>query len=189
VTVRLPRAQPSALTPTISAIRPGRYLSLFCWSVLAAAIGERDLTGARDVPSVIDARIRHRTGALVPRPLGPWLAQVPEIADPGRRAYAAQIAKLMDARKDRLGEHAAENALPWAVSALGPVPEHPVDRLAWQQRASSIGAYWELSGYGHPADPIGPEPVASVPDVRAAWHEAPAARAAAEARLRRSTGR
>ena len=39
---------------------------------LAAAIGERPLTGARDVPSVIDARLRHRVGPLVPLPLGPW---------------------------------------------------------------------------------------------------------------------
>jgi hypothetical protein len=50
-----------------------------------------------------------------------------------------------------------------------------MDRLDWQRRASSIGGYRELSGYDHPADPIGPEPVASAPDVRAAWHEALAA--------------
>ena len=81
----------------------------------------------------------------------------------------------MDARKDRIGEHAAEHALPWAVSALGPVPDDPLDRLDWQQRATSIGAYRELSGYDHPADPIGPEPVAAAPDIRAAWHEALAA--------------
>ena len=70
----------------------------------------------------------------------------------------------MDARKDRIGEHAAEHALPWAVNALGPVPEHPLDRLDWQRRASSIGAYRELSGYDHPADPIGPEPAAAAPE-------------------------
>ena len=81
----------------------------------------------------------------------------------------------MDARKDRIGEHAADSALPWAVSALGPVPDHPVDRLDWQQRAASIGAYRELSGYAHPADPIGPEPATAAPDMRAAWHEALAA--------------
>ncbi len=142
--------------------------------VLAAAIGERDLTGARDVTAVIDARLRRRTGALIPRPAGRWAAQLPDIADPDRRGYAAEIAAAMDARKDRIGEHAAGNALPWAVSALGPVPEHPVDRLEWQQRAASIGAYRELSGYAHPADPIGPEPAAD-PDLRAAWHEALAA--------------
>jgi hypothetical protein len=145
--------------------------------VLAEAIGERDLTGARDVPAVIDARLRRRAGLLVPRPAGSWSAQLQlsEIADPERRGYAAQIAALMDARKERIGEHAADCALPWAIGALGLVPEDPVDRLEWQQRASSIGAYLELSGYDHPADPIGPEPVAAAPDLRAAWHEALAA--------------
>ena len=72
--------------------------------------------------AVLDARIRYRLGTLIPRPAGPWSAQVPAIADPDRRAYAAQIAALMDARKDRIGEHAAEHELPWAVAALGPVP-------------------------------------------------------------------
>ena len=81
----------------------------------------------------------------------------------------------MDARKDRIGEHAAEHALPWAVTALGPVPADPADRLGWQHRASSIGAYRELSGYDHPADPIGPEPATAAPETRAAWHEAAAA--------------
>ena len=100
---------------------------------------------------------------------------MPAFADPERRVYTAEIAALMDARKDRIGEHAAHHALPWAVSTLGPVPDHPLDRLDWQRRAASIGAWRELSGYDHPADPIGPEPVAASPDLRAAWHEALAA--------------
>ena len=127
------------------------------------------------MPAVIDARIRYRLGCLVPRPAGPWSAQVPEIADPERRAYLTQIAALMDARKDRIGEHAADHAPPWAVTALGPVPAHPLDRLDWQKRAAAIGAWRELSGYHDPADPIGPEPIAAAPDLRAAWHEAFAA--------------
>ena len=143
--------------------------------VLAEAIAERDLAGSRDIPSVIDARLRHRLGSLVPLPSGPWSAQVPAIADPGRRAYVTEIAALMDARKDRIGEHAAEHGLPWATGALGPVPGHPVDRLEWQRRAASIGAYRELSGYDDPVDPIGPEPAAAAPDRRAAWYEALAA--------------
>ena len=142
---------------------------------LAEAIAERDLTGARDVSAVIDARLRRRTGCLIPRPAGPWSTQLPKIADPDRRAYAAKIAALMDARKDRIGEHAADNALPWAVGALGPVPSHTAGRLDWQQRAAAIGAYRELSGYDHPAEPIGPEPTAAAADLRAAWHEALAA--------------
>ena len=82
---------------------------------------------------------------------------------------------MMDARKDRIGEHAAEQALPWAVTALGPVPGDPLDRLEWQRRASSIGAWRELSGHDHPTEPIGPEPAGAAPDTCAAWHEAFAA--------------
>jgi hypothetical protein len=156
-------------------MRAAELAGLDLEQVLAAAIGERDLTGARDLPSVIEARLRRRTGTLVPRRAGPWSTQLPDIPDPERRAYTAQIAAMMDARKDRIGNHAAEHALPWAVRALGPVPEYPVARLDWQQRASSIGAYRELSGYDHPAEPIGPEPVTAAPDIRAAWHEALAA--------------
>jgi hypothetical protein len=178
----------------INALRPGRsaepgHQARWLWRtlraaelagldparVLAEAIAERDLAGSRDVPAVIDARIRYRLGSVVPLPPGSWSAQVPAIADPGRRAYAEQIAALMDARKDRIGEHAAEHALSWAINALGPVPGDPVDRLDWQQRAASIGAWRELSGYDHPTDPIGPEPTAAAPDKRAAWYEALAA--------------
>ena len=143
--------------------------------VLADAIAERDLAGSRDIAAVLDARIRHRLGTLVPLPPRPWSAQVPALADPERRAYVTEIAALMDARKDRIGEHAASHPPAWATAALGPVPAHPLDRLDWQKRAAAIGAWRELSGYDHPADPIGPEPAAAAPDVRAAWHQALAA--------------
>jgi TrwC relaxase/AAA domain len=140
--------------------------------VLADAVGERDLAGSRDLAAVLDARIRSRLGSVVPLPAGPWSAQVPAMADAERHAYLTEIAALMDARKDRIGEYAAEHALPWAINALGPVPTHPVDRLDWQKKAASIGAWRELSGYHHPTEPIGPEPTAAAPDLRAAWHEA-----------------
>jgi hypothetical protein len=142
--------------------------------VLADAVAERDLTGARDISAVVDSRIRRRTGALVPLPAPAWSGQLPEISDPERRAYIAEIAALMDARKERIGEHAAASSLPWAVSALGQVPADPAARPEWQRRAASIGAYRELSGYDDPADPIGPEP-ADRPNLRAAWYEALAA--------------
>ena len=93
-------------------LRGAELAGLDAGQVLADAIAERDLAGARDVPAVLDARIRYRLGSLIPRPAGPWSAQVPAIADPERRAYAEQIAALMDARKDRIGEHAAEHGLP-----------------------------------------------------------------------------
>ena len=143
--------------------------------VLNDAVAERDLAGSRDIAAVLDARIRNRTGTPVPLPARPWSEQVPALADPERRAYVAQVAALMDVRTDRIGEHAAEHPPAWATTALGPVPAHPPARLAWQKRAAAIGAWRELSGHDDPADPIGPEPAAAAPDVRAAWHQALAA--------------
>jgi hypothetical protein len=143
--------------------------------VLAEAIAERDLAGSRDIGAVLGARLRHRLGTLVPLPPGPWSEQVPALADPDRQAYVAEIAALMDARKDRIGQHAAGHPPAWATAALGPVPAGGAGRLEWQKRAAAIGAWRELSGYDHPVDPIGPEPAAAAPDARAAWHEALAA--------------
>jgi conjugative relaxase-like TrwC/TraI family protein len=140
--------------------------------VLADAVGERTLAGARDIPAVIDARIRRRHGTLVPLPASPWSAPPPGITDPDRRAYTEQLATLMDDRKQRIGEHAAASLPAWATITLGAVPEDPAASLEWQQRAAAIGAYRELSGYDHPDDPIGPEPVTGSPGLRAAWHEA-----------------
>jgi hypothetical protein len=90
------------------ALRGAELAGLDPAQVLADAIGEQDLAGSRDVPAVLDARIRYRLGSVVPLPAGPWSVQVPEIADPGRHTYVTEITALMDARKDRIGEHAAD---------------------------------------------------------------------------------
>jgi hypothetical protein len=78
----------------------------------------------------------------------------------------------MDDRTERIGELAAQQQPAWALSALGPVPADPLDRLAWQHNASAIGAYRELASLTDPAQPVGPEPVTGDPDLRAAWHDA-----------------
>jgi hypothetical protein len=55
------------------------------------------------------------------------------------------------------------------------VPEDPVERLHWQNRASKIATYWELYGIGDGREVIGPEPTSNAPEMRAAWHDAFAA--------------
>jgi hypothetical protein len=144
-------------------LRAAELAGLDPGGVLADAVAERDLAGSRDIAAVLDARLRHRLGSLVPLPARPWSEQVPALADPARQAYVAEIAALMDARTDRIGEHAAEHPPGWATAALGPVPSHPLDRLEWQQRAAAVGAWRELSGYDHPGDPIAPSRSRSPP--------------------------
>jgi hypothetical protein len=140
--------------------------------VVTTAVESRPLTGARDVAAVVDARIRERIYPLVPLPPKPWREQVPTVADPEMQRFLRDLATAMDERKERLGEFAATSEAPWAVAALGPVPDDPLERLEWQRRASSIGAYRELYGYDNPKDAIGPEPTADLPEKRAHWHEA-----------------
>jgi len=81
----------------------------------------------------------------------------------------------MDARAERLGEHAVQTAPAWALQALGPMPEDPMERLDWQDRATKIATYRELYGIGDEREVIGPEPTGNTPEMRAAWHDAFAA--------------
>jgi hypothetical protein len=136
------------------------------------AVASRDLAGARDIPAVIDARMRRSVNAMTPQSAGRWADRVPDVADPQIRDYLSMLAMLMDERRDRIGEHAAEHQPVWAVKALGPVPVDAGERNRWQQRASAVGAYRELFGYDDERNAIGPEPVADHPDKRALWHEA-----------------
>jgi hypothetical protein len=140
--------------------------------VVVSAIAAQDLADARDIASVIDSRIRQRVYPLLPWPQGPWVDRVPQLADPARQAYLAEIATMMDDREERLGQHAAQTAPAWAINALGPVPGTLAARREWEHKASSIGAYREIYGYEHLDDPIGAEPSHQTPDRRAAWHEA-----------------
>ena len=156
-------------------LRAAEAAGLDAADVVRQAIDSRSLAGTRDVASVVDARIRRQVDPLVPQPQRPWSEQVPEVADPERHQFLTDLAAAMDARKERIGEHAAEHAPGWALRALGPVPDDPLDRLEWQHRAADVGAYRELYAYDHPTEPIGPEPAGDTPEKRAAWHSAFAA--------------
>ena len=140
--------------------------------VARSAIASRDLTGARDIAAVIDARIRQRVYPLLPQPQGPWSGRVPQLPDPERQAYLAEIAQMMDGRKQRLGEHAARPRPHGPSRPSAPSPKTKQPGQDWERKAASIGAYREMYGYQHPADPIGPQPGHDSPDQRAAWHEA-----------------
>jgi hypothetical protein len=153
-------------------LRTAELAGLDPGEVIRTAIASKDLAGARDIASVIDARIRQRVYPLLPQPPGPWASRVPHLPDPDRQAYLAEIATMMEDRKRRLGQHAAQTGSPWAVTALGPVPADPAARRDWETKAASIAAYRETYGYDHPNDPIGPEPARQAPEQRAAWYEA-----------------
>jgi hypothetical protein len=142
-------------------MRAAELAGLEVGQVLAAAIGERDPAGTRDLAAVIDARLRYRIGTLVPAQAGPWSAQVAVIADAKRRTYLTQIAAMMDARRT-----ASAGTPPSTPALAGPgAGPRPPGLAGPAGRAATIGAWRELSGHCDPADPIGPEPVAAAPDM------------------------
>lgn len=156
-------------------LRAAEMAGLDAGEVLRATIKAKSLAGARSVAAVLDARMRKIVEPLVPLPQKPWTGRPREFDDPKVGEYEASLRQAMNARAERLGEHAVETSPAWAVQALGPVPEDPVGRLDWQQRASKIAAYRELYGIGDDREVIGPEPTGNAPEMRAAWHDAFAA--------------
>ena len=119
----------------------------------------------------MDSRLRRVIGPATPAPLSPWSEQIPACGGE-RQRYLTEIADAMDDRKTRIGEFATEHSPAWAIAALGPVPDDPLDRLDWQTRAAHVGAYRELYGWDHDTEPLGPEPAGDSPEKRAAWHAA-----------------
>lgn len=140
--------------------------------IIGQATAGRGFGGVRDIVSVLDNRIRAKTEHLVPLPQRPWSARVPVMGSPEEQEHANNLAGAMDARKVRIGEHAAETSPTWAVNALGEVPAEESEREIWARRASEIGAYRELYSYSHPTAPVGPEPAGDSPEKRAAWRSA-----------------
>ena len=143
--------------------------------ILHQAVGSRSMAGARDIARVLDSRVRHMLDGIQPEPPGHWADRVPDTGSADLDRYLRELAEAMDDRTHRLGEHAAATQPSWACQALGLVPDDPVARLDWEQRASVVAAYRERYGYAHPNDPIGPEPSKASPEARAAWHTALAA--------------
>jgi AAA domain/TrwC relaxase len=143
--------------------------------VVRAAVTSNTLTGIRSMAGVLHKRMSKIVDPLVPQPQKPWTDRPRQYEDPDIANHEAALRQAMDERTERLGEHAADTSPAWAMQALGPMPEDPVARLDWQQRASKIATYRELYGIGDDREPIGKEPTENAPEMRAAWHDAFAA--------------
>jgi len=140
-------------------------------ATLRRAVASGPLEDAESVAKVVDWRIRQQITGMPALAARPWLEQVPDTGHADTDRYARELAAAMDERQHRLGEHVAEHPPAWA-QALGPVPEHPLDRIEWEQRAGQVAAYRELWGCTHPREPIGSRPGPHSPEARASWQAA-----------------
>ncbi|SNR29156.1 conjugative relaxase domain-containing protein, TrwC/TraI family [Haloechinothrix alba] len=136
-------------------------------AVLADAVGDRSLSGARQLSNVLYHRIASRN-TLDPRD-DSYADRVPTVDEPDWRAYLDSLAAAADQRQRTLGEQVAENPPQWAIEALGPVPDDPSEAGDWVTRAGAVAAHRELTGHDDPAEPIGTPPRAGQVEAYASW--------------------
>jgi len=160
-----------AMTWISRSLRAAELAGLDAGEVIQAAVNSRPLDTLAHAGKGLQARLRRLTDPLVPQPVKPYAERVPDMGDPELQRFVGELAQAQDERVDRLGERAAETSPAWAVEALGPVPDDPVNRLDWTQRAGKIDKYRERYGIKG-AEIIGPEPTGSSPDMRAGWFDA-----------------
>ncbi len=139
--------------------------------VLRRAVAGGSLEDAESVAKVVDWRVRQQIAGVPAVAARAWSEQVPVTGAAEMDRFARELAAAMDERQRRLGEYAAEYQPAW-VAGLGAVPEHPLDRADWEQRAGVVAAYREMWGWGHPCEAIGPRPGQHSADARAAWQAA-----------------
>ena len=140
--------------------------------VLATALAERNLEGARSLPQVLYRRIeRQLAGRLAPA-ARTFAEMVPAVASPAWREQLTDRADAADDRRRQLGEQAAADIPQWADETLGPLPADPVARLDWEHRAGAVAAWRELTGHADAEDALGPAPTPNKPEHYAVWRAA-----------------
>ncbi|MBG0819120.1 MobF family relaxase [Planomonospora sp. ID82291] len=159
-------------------------------ALVSAAVGSRGkgLDDAKNVPALLHWRIERELTVRTPEREAAgasWTARTPADLTGPVGDYVRELAEVMDARTQALGEQAVTEPPAWAVERLGPVPADPIERADWQQRAAVVEAYREQYQVDAPSTVIGPPPGRSMVTQYAAWEAAHTAlgRSAEEQRL------
>jgi hypothetical protein len=102
-----------------------------------------------------------------------WRSRL-ERAQGEERDYALRVVEeVVDPRERELGRQLAEaEERPQWADRLGPVPEDPIEREQWIERAGRVAGYREAHGYTNERDAIGPAPKEGAVDVHTDWQRA-----------------
>jgi conjugative relaxase-like TrwC/TraI family protein len=142
--------------------------------VVRDAVHRRELDSAQSVAEVLHWRISSEVGPPAPKDITftrtRYADQVPA-GDTPEHDYLRRLAEVMDRRVDDLSARQVQNPEPWALRYLGDVPDDPIQRITWSDRAGRVAAYREQYGVSTPEDAIGEAPGRSAVEQRAAWEE------------------
>ncbi len=141
-------------------------------TLLRHALAVRSMDGAHFYAQVLADRIDRAHG--LPAPDLNTIDQAPDRITPDTSGYLTQIRALLDDRRHELGQNLAADPPAWALNAIGPVPDETAQaaRADWVQRAGTVAAHREATGWTHPEHALGRCPGIHTPEKRADWHTA-----------------
>ncbi|MEA2203204.1 MAG: hypothetical protein QOI89_4013, partial [Solirubrobacteraceae bacterium] len=142
--------------------------------VVRDAIAQRELDSADSIAVVLHYRITEKVGPPPPKDITftrtRYIDEVPA-GDTAEHDYLRRLAEVMDQRVDELGVRQIHHPEPWALRYLGDIPDDPLQRLTWSDRAGRVAAYREQYAVTSADDAIGEAPGRSAVEQRAAWEE------------------
>jgi hypothetical protein len=142
--------------------------------VVRDAIAQRELDSADSIAVVLHYRITEKVGSPPPKDITftrtRYIDEVPA-GDTPEHDYLRRLAEVMDQRVDELGARQIHHPEPWALRYLGDIPDDPLQRLTWSDRAGRVAAYREQYAVTSADDAIGEAPGRSAVEQRAAWEE------------------
>lgn len=138
-----------------------------------AAMNPMGFDSARSVSQVLHGRItrtvEQSTGS---REVGPAVtAHVPAGMSREATWWFERKHEEIAARRRELGTEVGRDLPEWAERAFGPVPDGPMERLEWEQKAGVVAAYREAVGYEDQRRAIGNAPGIHSPERRQMWED------------------
>ncbi|MGH3718321.1 MAG: MobF family relaxase [Pseudonocardiaceae bacterium] len=140
--------------------------------VLTTAIAHRDLGGTHHPAQALYARIERRLRDKLEPMVSSFADLIPQGVPEAWRAWFTNRAAAADDRRRELGTDTADRAAPWAVRALGPVPDDQIARAEWEHKAGWAAACRELTGHTAHDDPLGAAPPPGLAEKHALWRTA-----------------
>ncbi|MGH3573931.1 MAG: hypothetical protein ACRDUW_19285, partial [Pseudonocardiaceae bacterium] len=142
---------------------------------LGAAVRSRGFADADSPAQVLHKRLSDSLAGQVTPSVRTFAELIPADVPETWRPWLERHAAAADDRCAVLGTETAIERPQWAIEALGDVPDDPVARLEWEDKAGVAAVCRELLGHEDPADALGDAPPAGLPEKNAMWRAGHAA--------------
>jgi conjugative relaxase-like TrwC/TraI family protein len=116
---------------------------------------------AKDVDKLVHWRIEQALRDRVPERdvlITSYVERTPTGTGAEFEEHMLELAERMDVRRAELGERTVEAPPPYLTERIGPLPEDPLERLGWIEKATAVETYRERYGITSKTDVLGTGP-------------------------------